>query len=84
MSYVGNPKKPQAGQIAREVGRQTKKIVPDSRVRTNALYAQNISATSRAGVVVRRHAPIGECWVVQWDDIAPVQYFHESYLETES
>lgn len=60
------------------------KIVPGARVRTNAVYKKQISTTPRAGVVVRAHAPIGGCWVVRLDDIAPVQYMHENYLEAES
>lgn len=74
MSLIENPKKPVTGQII-DVG---------TRVRTNARYEREVSPVPRAGVTVRRHAPITGCWVVQMDDIAPVQYVHENFLEVES
>lgn len=59
-------------------------IAPGVAVKTNDLYDQRISPVPRTGIVVRRHTPIGGCWVVQMDGIVPPQYVHENFLEVES
>lgn len=58
-----------------------KKLAPGVRVKTNAEYARLISTTARAGAVVKAHRPISECWVVRFDDVAPLQFVNAYYLE---